>query len=68
MVADPEDFTILSLLVPDLDLDPRDLEYLGDDEDSDDDDLAFDPVRDVDTEQLREMMQREAEAEGDYTA
>ena len=29
MVVDPEDFTILSLLMPDLDLNPQDLEYLG---------------------------------------
>ena len=50
MVADPEDFTILSLQVPDVDLDLEDLEYLGDDEDLDNDDS----LHGADTEQLQE--------------
>jgi hypothetical protein len=36
MVADPEHFTIFSLPIPNHNLDPRDLDYLADNEDSDD--------------------------------
>ena len=33
MVADPEDFTILSLYISDLNLDAQDVDYLADHED-----------------------------------
>ena len=44
MVADPEDFTILSLHIPNHDLDPQDLDYLADHEDFDDRETMLDGI------------------------